>query len=92
MLVLLATGEAFALIACDIRKEYKSHVELFDIEERHVDKDDENNRNVRVRCDSGCSLKTMSYFFPMTVARLRLAVASRSMVHGIFTMDIFLSS
>ena len=51
LLVLLATGEAFV---CDMRKEYKSRVELLEIlmEEAHVDEDDENNGNARVRYDS----------------------------------------
>ena len=72
LLVLLATGEAFV---CDMRKQYKSRVELLEIlmEEGHVDEDDESNGNVRVRYDSRCSLKTISYLFhvrfPMTVAR-----------------------
>jgi COMPASS component SWD1 len=72
LLVLLATGEAFV---CDMRKEYKSRVELLEIlmDEGHVDEDDENNGNVRVRYDSCCSLKTLSYLvyvrFPVTVAR-----------------------
>ena len=58
LLVLLATGEAFV---CDLRKEYKSRVELLEIlmEEGHVDEDDENNGNVRVRYDSRYSLKTI---------------------------------
>ena len=62
LLVLLATGEAFV---CDMRKEYKSRVELLEIlmEEGHVDEDDENNGNVRVRYGSRCSLKT-SLFIP----------------------------
>ena len=57
-MVLLATGEAFV---CDMRKEYKSRVELLEIlrEEGHVDEDDENNGNVRVRYDSRYSLKTI---------------------------------
>ena len=48
LLVLLATGEAFV---CDMRKEYKSRVELLEIlmDEGHVDEDEENNGNVRVR-------------------------------------------
>ena len=71
LLVLLATGEAFV---CDMRKEYKSRVELLEIlmEEGHVDEDDENNGNVRVRYDLCYSLKSISYLlfrFPMTVAR-----------------------
>lgn len=72
LLVLLATGEAFV---CDMRKEHKSRVELLEIltDEAHVDEDDENNGNTRVRYDSHCSLKTSSYLFylrsPMTVAR-----------------------
>lgn len=72
LLVLLATGEAFL---CDMRKEHKSRVELLEIlmEEAHVDEDDENNGNVRVRYDLRCSLKNLSYLFhvrfPMTVAR-----------------------
>ena len=72
LLVLLATGEAFV---CDMRKEHKSRVELLEIltDEAHVDEDDENNGNTRVRYDSHCSLKNFSYSFylrsPMTVAR-----------------------
>jgi COMPASS component SWD1 len=60
---------------CDMRKEYKSRVELLEIliEEGNVDEDDENNGNARVRYDSRCSLKPLSYLvhfrFPMTVAR-----------------------
>ena len=58
----MATGETFV---CDIRKEYKSCVDLFDIEEGHVDEEDENNLNGNVR---------VWYYllFPMTVARLDL--------------------
>lgn len=72
LLVLLATGEAFV---CDMRKEYKSRVELLEIlmEEGHADEDEENNGNARARYDSRCSLKTLTYIvrfrFPMTVAR-----------------------
>jgi COMPASS component SWD1 len=72
LLVLLATGEAFV---CDVRKEHKSRVELLEtlMEEAHVDEDDENNGNVRVRYDSRC-LSIFLLFIPyisspMTVAR-----------------------
>ena len=62
LLVLLATGEAFV---CDMRKEHKSRVELLEtlMEEAHMDEDDENNGNVRVRYDSRCLSKYLSNLF-----------------------------